>query len=101
MRSRRVTFIALLLSGCSAVDPQPALDRLHADVSERAAVDINWEAEAGGNEAISKFVAEKLSGELTVDDTVAVSLLKNPRLRATYRELGLATGDGPHVEDES
>lgn len=56
-------------------------------------MDINWEAEAGGNEAISKFVAEKLGGELTVDDAVAVSLLKNPRLRATYRELGLATGD--------
>lgn len=93
MRGSRVSLIALLLSGCSAVDPQPALDRLHADVSERAAVDINWEAEAGGNEAISKIVAEKLGGVLTVDDAVAVSLLKNPRLRASYRELGVAASD--------
>lgn len=93
MRGSRVTLIALLLSGCSGVDPQPALDQLHADVSDRAAVAIDWEAEAGGSEAIGKFVAGKLSDELTVDDAVAVSLLKNPRLRAAYRELGVAASD--------
>lgn len=94
MSSRRAILLFLLVaSGCSAVDPQPAIDRLHADVSERAAVEVNWGAEAEGSEAVSKYVAGKLAGELTADDAVAVSLLKNPRLRAFYRELGIAQSD--------
>lgn len=94
MSSRRATFFFLLVaSGCSAVDPQPAIDQLHADVSERAAVEVDWGAEADGSEAVGKYVAGKLAGEISVDDAVAVSLLKNPRLRAFYRELGIAQSD--------
>lgn len=66
---------------------------MHADVSERAAVAVNWGVEAEGYEAISKYVAAKLGVEMTVDDAVAVSLLKNPRLRESYRELGVAASD--------
>lgn len=87
------TVSILLASGCSVVDPQPALDRMHADVSERAAVEVDWGAEAAGNEAVSRYVAAKLGEELAADDAVAVSLLKNPRLRAFYRELGIAQSD--------
>lgn len=94
MNSKRATFLFLLsVPGCSAVDPQPAIDQLRADVSDRAAVEVNWGAEAAGSEAVGKYLAGKLAGELTADDAVAVSLLKNPRLRAFYRELGIAQSD--------
>lgn len=94
MISSRATFLFLLVaSACSAVDPQPAIDQLHTEISERAAVEVDWGAEAAGSEAVSKYVAGKLAGELAVDDAVAVSLLKNPGLRAFYRELGIAQSD--------
>jgi cobalt-zinc-cadmium efflux system outer membrane protein len=94
MNGRRIVFTSFLLAGgCSTVDPQPAIDLVHSDVAERAEVSVDWEAEKSGNEAIEKVVSAKLSGEMTVDDTVAVSLLKNPKLRALYRGLGVAQSD--------
>ncbi len=94
MNGRWLATVSILLAaGCSAVDPQPALDRMRADIAERAAVEVEWGAEADGNEAVSKYVAGKLGGELTPDDAVVVSLLKSPRLRAFYRELGIAQSD--------
>jgi hypothetical protein len=62
-------------------------------VAERAAVSVDWDAEKRGSEAIEKCVAAKLAGEMTVDDAVAVSLLKNSKLRALYRDLGIAGSD--------
>lgn len=94
MNGRRIALTSLLLAaGCSAVDPQPAIDRVRTDVADRAAVAVDWDAEEQGQEAVGRAVAAKLSGELTVDDAVAVSLLKNPTLRALYRELGVAQSD--------
>lgn len=94
MDGKKVGFaLALVASGCSTVDREAAIDRIHADVSDRAALSVDWDAERRGNEAIEKLVTEKLSGEMTADDAVAVSLLKSPKLRALYRELGVAASD--------
>lgn len=82
-----------MAAGCSAVDPQPAVDRVHTEVADRAAVAVDWDAEKQGHEAVGRYVAARLDGELTADDAVAVSLLKNPTLRALYRELGVAQSD--------
>jgi cobalt-zinc-cadmium efflux system outer membrane protein len=85
--------LAVLVSGCSAADHQASLDRVRVDVSDRAAVAVDWRAEAQGREAVEAVVAAKLAGEMTADDAVAVSLLKNPKLWALYRELGVAESD--------
>jgi cobalt-zinc-cadmium efflux system outer membrane protein len=94
MNGRRIGLLsALLASGCSTVNHEATLSRIHTDVSDRAAVLVDWEAEQRGTEAIEQLVAAKLGGEMTVDDAVAVSLLKSPRLRALYRELGVAESE--------
>ncbi len=94
MSGKRVGFaVAVFVSGCSAADHQASLDQIHADVSDRAAVAVDWQAEVQGREAVEKVVSSKLGGEMTVDDAVAVSLLKNPKLWALYRELGVAESD--------
>jgi cobalt-zinc-cadmium efflux system outer membrane protein len=93
MSIKRIYLCWLLAAGCSPASTQPALDRLHADISARSAVPVDWGVEAKGSEAISRVVAELLSGEMTADDAVAVSLLKNPSLWALYRDLGVAQSD--------
>ncbi len=94
MNGRRLVITSFLFAGgCSTVDPQPALDQVRADVSDRSAVSVDWDAEQRGAEAVAQCVSAKLSGELSIDDAVAVSLLKSPRLRALYRELGVAQSD--------
>ena len=94
MNGRRIVFTSFLLAGgCSTVDPQPAIDLVRADVAERSAVSVDWEAEKCGNEAIEKVVSAKLSGEMTVDDAVAVALLRNSKLRELYHGLGVAQSD--------
>ncbi|MEO2091403.1 MAG: TolC family protein, partial [Gemmataceae bacterium] len=94
MNGKRIGLaVAVFVSGCSAADHQAPIDQIHADVSDRAAVEVDWQAEAHGREAVEAVVASKLGGEMTVDDAVAVSLLKNPKLWALYRELGVAESD--------
>lgn len=94
MSGKRIGFaVAVLVSGCSAADHQASLDRVHADVADRAAVAVDWQAESQGREAVESVVTAKLGGVMTVDDAVAVSLLKNPKLWALYRELGVAESD--------
>ena len=94
MKGKRLALISVLLaSGCAAVDPQPAIERVRAEVADRAAVSVDWELERQGHEAVGRCVAAKLAGEMTADDAVAVALLKNPTLRALYRELGVAQSD--------
>jgi len=85
--------VAFVAAGCGAVDPQPALDAVRRDVADRAAVDVDWEAERQGNETLDKCVTRLLQNEMSVDDAVAVSLLKSPQLRALYHELGVAQSD--------
>lgn len=94
MKGRRLALTSVLLaSGCSPIDPQPAIDRVRAEVADRAAVSVDWALERQGHEAVGQCVAAKLAGEMTADDAVAVALLKNPALRALYRELGVARSD--------
>lgn len=94
MNGRRCSVLFLLsVSGCSAVDLQPVFDRVHTDVTERTSIEIERGVEAEGHEAVGRLVAAKLARELSSDDAVAVSLLKNTRLRALYRDLGVAQSD--------
>ena len=94
MKSSRVGLaVALLAAGCSSAGRHASPEQVHEDVAARAGVPADEEVRADGREAVATFVAEKLAGEMTVDDAVAVSLLKSPRLRALYRELGVAESD--------
>lgn len=94
MNGRRIGLAATLLAaGCSTVNHDATVNRVREDVTDRAAVAVDWEAEREGTAAVERLVAAKLGGVMTVDDAVAVSLLKNPRLRALYRDLGVAESD--------
>lgn len=94
MAIKRITLALLVTTaGCADVNPQPSLDAVRADVAERAALAVDWEAERRGIEGVSRYVASRLEGEMSVNDAVAISLLKNPSLQALYRELGVAQSD--------
>jgi cobalt-zinc-cadmium efflux system outer membrane protein len=94
MNGKRIGFaVAVFAAGCSSTGGRASPEQVHTDVTDRAGVPADWEVAEGGREAVERFVAAKLAGEMTVDDAVAVSLLKNPRLRALYRELGVAESD--------
>lgn len=94
MGINRVLAVTLLtVFGCATTDTGPAIDAVNADVAERTGVKLEHDAERVGSEALARVVASKLRGEMSADDAVAVSLLKNPTLRALYRELGVAQSD--------
>lgn len=93
MGSRWLFLPIIILVGCASVDPGSSIDTIHADISDRVALAVNWEADRQGVDAVSNYVSVALGRELTVDDAVGISLLKNPALRAMYRELGVAQSD--------
>jgi outer membrane protein, heavy metal efflux system len=88
-----LVLVLICLSACSHLDFQQSVKRLQTDISDRASVNVNWESGAEGNQTVNQYIANKLAKTLTIDDAVAISLLKNPRLVAMYHELGLAGSD--------
>ncbi len=90
---RFFSLLLLLLGGCSFTAPDAAIEAIHKDVKERSGVSPDWEVEKRGAEEIEKLLGEKLSGEMSIDDAVAVSLLNNRKLSALYQQLGVARSD--------
>ena len=82
--------LALLVSGCATVRPEAAADDLRRTLSDRTDAPVVWrtgsEADAEADRARDALLADSLSA----DAAVQVALLNNPRLQATYEDLGIA-----------
>lgn len=79
--------------GCSTVSSGAAIEKLQSDLTERTAVVVDWDLAKEGPLAIDRCVKAKLAAPLSPDDAVAIALLRNPKLKALYHELGVAQSD--------
>lgn len=95
--SLRPSFAAAVLClvgpGCASVSPAPAFRETAGLVEARTGRRIQWQRAGDGDEAVGRRVRDLLTGRLGVEDAVAVALLKNPGLRATYEDLSIAQAD--------
>jgi cobalt-zinc-cadmium efflux system outer membrane protein len=85
-----VAFATVFAGGCATLQPQPGFDNVQNSVSERIVQRIYWKTGSEEDKAVAASVRELLQGELTADDAIQIALLTNPRLQATYEELGIA-----------
>lgn len=90
MKPPVIALAAVIAGGCATIQPQPGFDSVQDSVSERIGQRIYWKTGSEEDEAVASSVRELLRGELTADDAVQIALLTNPRLQATYEELGIA-----------
>lgn len=81
---------ALLLGGCANLREQPGFERVQELVAPQGVHGLVWDSGTGASGLPG---AARLGAELSVDDAVAIALLRNPSLQATYERLGFAEAD--------
>jgi len=94
-----------LLVGCASVDPQPAFLDVQRSVRERTGLRTEWARDAAAAASIRDAVSGLLKAEMTAEQAVQVALLNNPKLQATFEEVGISQADlaqaarlqNPHV----
>ena len=85
--------LAAVAAGCATVQPQDAFADVEGTLADRTAARVVWATDAAEDAAAREAVAALLADSLTADAAVQVALLNNPRLQATYEDLGIAQAD--------
>ena len=81
---------ATFTSGCATVRTDAAADDLRQTLAERADAPVVWRTDPDVDARADSAVAALLADSLSADAAVQVALLNNPRLQATYEDLGVA-----------
>jgi len=88
-----IVLLVVTLTGCAGIETKPGFDEVSQQVSERTGKKIHWRKGGAEDIEVSSRVRMMLQDELTVEEAVQVALLANPKLQATYEELGIAQAD--------
>lgn len=83
-----IPLFALMLAGCAALPTERGIADVQALISARGGYQFTV---ADAN--TSALVAERLKASLTASDAVQIALLNNPRMRAEYARLGVASAE--------
>ena len=89
---KRVVF-AVLLGGCASVSADAGYDHVAQLVADRTGEKTSWDHGAPDRDVIAQRVSALLKDDLTQQNAVAIALINNQSLQATYRELGIAQAD--------
>jgi cobalt-zinc-cadmium efflux system outer membrane protein len=90
---KRALLVAVLSSGCATVSAEKGHDEIARILVERTGSETGWEKGAPEHAAIAARVDALSSNKLTRKNAVAIALLNNPGLQATYDELGVSQAD--------
>ncbi len=85
--------VALVLAGCATISPERGHDEVGRLLAERAGTSTGWEKGTPDDTAIASRVDSLLAEGLTRTRAVAIALVNNPGLQATYAELGVSQAD--------
>lgn len=83
----------VVTTGCASIVPKPGFDDISKQVSERIGKQVHWKQSGPEDKAIEASVRRMLQSDLSVEEAVQIALLTNPRLQATYEDLGMAQAD--------
>jgi cobalt-zinc-cadmium efflux system outer membrane protein len=84
---------AVVVGGCTSLNPGPAFDDLSETVHARTGKRVRWIRGTAEDAEVARAVQSLLRRGLTVDAAVQVALLNNRDLQQTYEELGVAQAD--------
>ena len=81
--------LGVLLAGCAGVPPQRGTAEVDKLIAARGGTAPDWPAA----ERDTAEVSERLRDPLTLEGAVELAFLRNPQIRATYAELGIAEAE--------
>jgi cobalt-zinc-cadmium efflux system outer membrane protein len=83
---------AMLLS-CAQVPKEAGFGDVRSLVEERIDYRLHWNQGTDADVVVEKMIDQMLANELDLDAVVQIALLNNPRLQASYEELGVTQAD--------
>ncbi|MGZ5198429.1 MAG: TolC family protein [Telluria sp.] len=92
---RRLPLAALLaaLAGCASVTPDRGFDAVAHDTQARTGFTPQLAHDDADRRQVAATVNDILRQPLGADDAVRIAVLNNPRLQATYWDVGIAQAD--------
>lgn len=88
---RLAPLAALLLGACASVNPRPAFDQLRKETGTHAQPE--WSRTESEATDAERVVDERLAAPLTVESAVAIALVNNPTLQATFEQVGISQAE--------
>lgn len=88
-----ITLVGLFATGCASARSRKGFDSIQQMVDQRTGAKIHWDQGTQEDEATKQRVRSLLGQPLTVDNAVAIALVNNPSLQATFEEIGIAQAD--------
>ncbi|MBT8365209.1 MAG: TolC family protein, partial [Deltaproteobacteria bacterium] len=85
--------LPVLLFSCAQVPKEARFGDVQGLVGQRMDYRLYWNQGTEADAEVEKMIARMLENELTPDAVVQIALLNNPRLQATYEELGVTQAD--------
>ncbi|MGQ0835012.1 MAG: TolC family protein [Gammaproteobacteria bacterium] len=85
--------LAVLASGCASVPPARGTAEIDGWIAARGGPVPAWPQGASADEKEAAQVAALIRDPLTVEGAVELAFLRNPDIRESYAELGLAQAD--------
>lgn len=86
-------FLVNVFSGCSFVSTKKEFQDIQENIESKKKTSVFWHKKADVDEEIKIQIQSILGKQLTVDDAVAVAMLNNPSLQATFEGLGVAKAE--------
>ena len=82
-----------IISGCRSIPKRAGFNRVQEEVGRRTGLSVHWNQGTPEDIAVAETVKSMLRKKLTVNAAVQIAMLNNPRLHATFEELGIAQAD--------
>jgi cobalt-zinc-cadmium efflux system outer membrane protein len=84
---------ALLTAGCATTNPRPTFVETQRALDGRADAPPEWARTPDEAAAIERIVDGHLARPLTAESAVAIALVNNPTLQATFEQAGVSQAD--------
>ena len=85
--------LLVILLSCTQVPKEAGFGDVQDLVRQRMDYRLHWNQGTEADVQVEKMIIRMLEHELTLDAVVQIALLNNPRLQATYEELGVTQAD--------
>ncbi len=85
-----VVTISVLITGCATVPEDAGFSDVQEQVNQRGGYQVRWHTGGAEDQAVEQRVNAMLREGINAEKAVHIALLNNPRLQATYEDLGVA-----------
>ncbi len=85
-----VLAVLVLVTGCATVPEDAGFSDVQEKLNQRGGYQARWHTGSAEDQAVEQQVSAMMQEGINVEKAVQIALLNNPRLQATYEDLGVA-----------